>query len=155
MTKNNHYIFVLWGKNFDEPAASLFVSGLRAAGLRVKVVGLDGQQAAGSHGLVLVTDMPLSKALTLADKTICIIIPCASPQWTRIQNDPRVGELFNRTQANHGKFVLGTHEELSFAHGVPTGTRPALAFCRECAMVYPGSSELPSFIRELANSLTI
>ncbi len=153
MTKNNHYIFVLWGKNFDEAAASLFVSGLREAGLLVKVVGLDGPQAAGSYGLVLVTDMPLSKALRLADKTVCIIVPCASPRWTRIQNDPRVGELFDQTQANHGKFVLGTRAEPPTVNGTSTASKPHLAFCRESAMVYPENSALPDFVRDLVNIL--
>lgn len=35
-------IFVLWAANFDEAAASVFVSELRNAGLRVQVVGLHG-----------------------------------------------------------------------------------------------------------------
>ncbi len=56
-------VFVLWATNFDEAAASVFVSELRDAGLRVQVVGLHGQQIAGARGLVLGADMWLDEAL--------------------------------------------------------------------------------------------
>ena len=40
MTISDSHIFVLWGNGFDEAMTAIFVTELRRAGLRVKVVGL-------------------------------------------------------------------------------------------------------------------
>ncbi|MCB0206497.1 MAG: DJ-1/PfpI family protein, partial [Anaerolineae bacterium] len=70
-------IFVLWANNFDEAAASVFITELRDAGLRVQVVGLHGQQIAGAHGLVLGPDVRMDEAQRYGDDARCLIIPAA------------------------------------------------------------------------------
>ena len=43
MTSADGVVFVLWGSQFDEAPATIFITEFRNAGLRVKVVGLHGQ----------------------------------------------------------------------------------------------------------------
>ena len=66
MRKLNDYVLVLWAERFDEAAATIFVTVLREAGLRVKVVGLTPPPVSGAHGLALVPDLSLDQALPLA-----------------------------------------------------------------------------------------
>ncbi|NJN97524.1 MAG: DJ-1/PfpI family protein [Anaerolineales bacterium] len=96
MTKFNDYIFVLLGHNFDERSITAVVTQLRQAGLLVKVVGLTPGQISGAHGLTLVPDLTLGKALTLASQVIGVIIPSASADSPALRNDPRLAELLER-----------------------------------------------------------
>src|SRR4051794_590737 len=100
-------IFVLWGNNFEEAAAAIFVSELRQAGLRVKVVGLRGPTAPGVHGLALMPDLTLGQALPLAGKASGIVLPCAAKRLSQLANDPRFIDFFQQADANHALFVLG------------------------------------------------
>ena len=56
MAIRDRYVFVLWGAQFDEAPATVFVSELRNAGINVKVVGLHGQHITGAHGISLKPD---------------------------------------------------------------------------------------------------
>ncbi|MEZ4710933.1 MAG: hypothetical protein R3A44_27290 [Caldilineaceae bacterium] len=88
--------FVLWGDHFDEAAAALFITGLRKAGQRVKVVGINGPQGRGACGLSLVADMTLSEALPLAKQAACIIIPCNDAALRRMGEEPQVMEFMEQ-----------------------------------------------------------
>ena len=89
MPKRQGDIFVLWGHRFDEATATILITELRKAGLRVKVVGLTRQLASGSYGLALVHDLTLEQALPLAHQTCCLIIPSKMPGIKRLEKNPR------------------------------------------------------------------
>lgn len=149
-------VFVLWGSNFDEVTATIFVTELRQAGLRVKVIGLDGSSPAGAHGLALVPDMPLSKALPLAERATCVIIPSALSLWLRIQDDPRVETFLQRSWANQAMFVIGSEGGTCADHHiVPSGQSHALLPPDAAVIEYPDCESLPRFARSLADSLSI
>ncbi|NJN98486.1 MAG: DJ-1/PfpI family protein [Anaerolineales bacterium] len=75
MARHRDYVFVLWADQFEEAPATIFVTELREAGLRVKVVGATPAPISGLHGLALVPDLTLDQALTLLAQVICLIIP--------------------------------------------------------------------------------
>ena len=68
MSKTTSTIFVLWGHHFDEAVTAIFVTELRTAGVRVKVVGLEARTSAGAHGLSLVPDLALGQLPRLAQR---------------------------------------------------------------------------------------
>ncbi len=141
------YIFVLWGNDFEEAAASIFVSELREAGLRVKVVGLTAQRINGCHGLGLIPDMTLEQALPLASQTRCLIIPNTATSLKRLENDPRLRNFCDQAQANEAMFVIGDlHQIESMDLGFFSGTFPEL-------VTYPDGEELVTFAREMAERL--
>jgi putative intracellular protease/amidase len=107
MPNRSGYIFVLWGDKFEEVTATIFVTELRKAGFLVKVVGLNPPQIRGVCGLALVPDLMLDKALLLAAKAKCVIVPCPVQNIKRLKNDPRLGEFLQRTRVNKAKLVIG------------------------------------------------
>ena len=107
MSKLYDTIFVLWGDRFEEAAAAILITELRRAGLRVKVVGLSPQPINGLHGLGLWPDLNLDQALSMADQAVCLVIPCAAPNFKRFLNDPRLAEFFERAASNEVRFVVG------------------------------------------------
>ena len=150
----SQYIFVLWGSNFNEAVAAIFVTELRQAGLRVKVVGLDGELPVGSHGLALSPDMPLSQALPLASRALCVIAPCDAQQWRHIQHDPRLTDFLVQVQ-QHGGWLITDPVQQEYAiswtvHQPKTDVHPA-----DSATVinHTSSAQLTPFVRQLAGSL--
>jgi len=115
-------IFVLWGEHFDEAAAVLVITSLRAAGLRVKVVGLGGRCVKGMHGLGLLADLTLDQALAQADQARCVVIPCTPQRFQRARDDPRVGEFLNRTVGAGARFVVGLRDSRDV--DIPTSSLP-------------------------------
>ncbi|HRW06446.1 MAG TPA: hypothetical protein P5121_15185 [Caldilineaceae bacterium] len=150
-----HYIFVLWGRNFDEAAATIFVTELRQAGRRVKVVGLDGELPVGMNGLALAPDIPLSKALPYANRTICVIVPCQAGHWPRLQQDPRLVDLISDSQQAGAILVVEAkqherqHEWSDALNGLIERVKSAVPAVK----LYPAHEELTCFARELAKSL--
>jgi len=142
-------VLVLWGDKFDEAPATIFVTALREAGLRVKVVGLTGRSITGAHGLALVPDLTLDQALALAGKAICVVIPYSSPGFKRFKNDPRILDLLHQARTNQAKFVVGSSNEVDITE---LGLWPAST---EQVIIYPTGEELAEFAYELAGSLTI
>jgi hypothetical protein len=148
MSKSNDTIFVLWGDDFEETAATIFVTELREAGLRVKVVGLTPPPVRGARGLALTPDLTLEQALPLASQAICLVIPCASPGLRRLNNDPRLGELFRLVRSHNAKFVVGQLRESDIAEFdlfSPAG---------DGVFIYPGREDLVAFARKLAGLLS-
>jgi hypothetical protein len=147
MSRFCDYVLVLWGERFEEAPAAIFITVLREAGLRVKVVGLTPRQICGAHGLALVPDVTLDQALTLAAHTICVVIPATPPDFRRLETDPRVVELLQQGHANRAKFVLGPLFE------VEIGERSPLSLPEGQVLVYPDCEDLLPFARDLARSL--
>lgn len=149
MSKSNSYIFVLWGEWFEEAAAAIFVTQLREAGLRVKVVGLTPHRISGSHGLVLVPDLTLDQALPLAAQAACLVIPHSAYGLKQLKNDPRLRDFFGQALANQARLVLAQFNEtdLTELELPPTLTS-------EQILAYPiNSIELVEFAYQLAGSL--
>lgn len=160
MAKTREYIVVLWGKHFEEATTSIFVTELRQSGLRVKIVGLDGPQTYGMHGLTIVPDIPLSKALSITDKVLCVIVPCSKQRWNQIYADPRVNDLFEQAFSNHASVVVnGASKDafndcgsnFPFTHDEPI----ARVENHKNVLVYPDSDNLLNFARELARNLHV
>ena len=94
MSRQPAYIFVLWGSHFDEASAVHAITSLRGKGHCVKVVGIDGSQPKGSHGLGLVTDITLSEAMELAEYAVGVVVPCQEAEW--LEREPRVQEFLEK-----------------------------------------------------------
>jgi putative intracellular protease/amidase len=148
MSKSYDYVFVLWGDEFDEVSATVFVTTLREAGLRVKIVGLSSQRMGGVHGLALIPDLTLDQALPLARKAICLIIPCASHGIRRLKNDPRLRKFCDRAYANKAKFILG---QLSDTEIVDLNL---FSSSLTDVIIYPESENLVVFARDVAGLLS-
>ncbi len=147
-------VFIFWGRNFDGAAATIFVSELRQAGLRVKVVGLDGDLPVGMNGVTLVPDIPLSKAVPQANHASCIIVPCQACHWPRIQQDPRLVDLLAASQQVGALLVVASSCESALGQ---SNVRDALVDRLKALMPtireYPAHEELTSFARALAGGL--
>jgi hypothetical protein len=148
MSKFSDYVFVLWGDQFEEVAATIFVTELREAGLRVKVVGLTPRRISGAYGLALVPDLTLDQALSLAAKAVCLVIPYRSRGLKRLKNDPRLRDFFSRVQANKARFVIGQ------LNGDDLANLDLFPISADNVVVYPDKEELVEFARELAGSLS-
>lgn len=111
MPKVDPTVFILWGNGFDEVAATIFVTELRRAGLRAKIVGLTRRRSSGAYGLVLEPDLTLEMALPLAGSATCLVVPYASSGHKRLANDPRLSEFFGMAQMNQARFILGPLDE--------------------------------------------
>lgn len=148
-----NYSFVLWGNQFEAVPATIFVTSLRKAGLCVKIVSLNASQCKGAYGLALQPDLTLGKALSLANRSSCIIIPYSSPDITQLINDPRLPEFLSKAKDNGAKFVVG---HLSKSEIGNIGLPPGLA---DCFVTYPDmrsadhAERLFKFADELARSL--
>lgn len=136
-------ILVLWSRGFDEAAAILFITGLRQAGLPVKVVGIGGPQAQGQYGVVLAADVTLQEALTLATTAACIIIPQRLPAIAALKNDPRLRDLFQQAHANGATIIVGPPNPGSTT---AAAWQPVPA---EAMTVYPVLEEMLEFVQGL------
>lgn len=142
-------VFVLWADRFDEAAAAIFVSVLREAGVRVKVVGLHAQRAVGEHGLVLVPDITLEQALRIANRAACVVVPGDGASVEVVGEDPRVREFFGVAAAHGARFVVGPGNGWK-ADG--QGVLPA----RGCEVEsYPGGDGVIGYARGLGGVLGI
>ena len=104
-------VLVLWGEQFDGEMAVMFLTQLRQAKVRVKLVGLRGKSTAGLYGISLLPEMTLSQALPIAKFVSSIVIPCHSPHLVSMGNDPRIRDFFNEADNNQVQFVVGRVRE--------------------------------------------
>lgn len=142
MASNERCALVLWGAACDEAVAAIFVTGLRAAGLRVWVVGVSGRRIAGSHGLRIQPDLLPQQALALTRPVVCVVIPCSELLLVRFQNDPSVDALLCRAAAGQAQFVVPA-----------TYTEHLLAYT-SALLIYPPIEMLVPFVKVLAETLT-
>ncbi len=105
-----HYFFILWGDRFDEDVATIFTTEARRVGLCVKIVGVNGYQSPGNHGMILTADLTLGQAMQLADKAVAVIVPCSPATLARLEDDPRVVEFFQQARTNRALLVV-SHQE--------------------------------------------
>jgi hypothetical protein len=114
MSRSEQPIFVLWGSGFEEAMAVIFITELRRANRRVKLVGLTRRPTGGAYGLALVPDLSLDDALPLAVKAAWVIVPYRSTGPGQLGTDPRLPDFF-RTAAQAG-FITGplTEADRSF-----------------------------------------
>ena len=147
MSRSQPTVFVFWSDAFEEAAAVLFVSELRRLGLRVKVVGLRGPQAAGIHGLALLPDLTLGQALPAASQSCCVVLPCPVKRLQMVKNELRLHTFFQQAAANGALFVIGQAEgEGSVGH--------QNGFVQLAqALNYPPLETLLAFITALADQL--
>jgi len=146
MAMTKHCCLVLWGAHCDEIAVAILVSKLRAAGLRVWLVGVSGSQIAGSHGLRIQPDLTPVEALSLVRWVICVVIPCDQNLLARFVNDPRVDELL--TQAAHAQLQF----VISSTFFEQRDDTPPYTLLK--AMVYPQGVALFEFASTLVSLLT-
>ena len=138
------HIFVLWGEHFFESAAVIFATIFREAGLCVKLVGVNGMQAAGRNRVLMQADLSVTTALELATRVCAIVVPCTPAALRRLGNDPRIHQLFQQATRNDACFF--TPPEMS-------ATASCLKFLGVSAKsVLPYSTEpaLISFVQQLA-----
>ncbi|MEZ4655962.1 MAG: DJ-1/PfpI family protein [Caldilineaceae bacterium] len=138
------YVFVLWGAQCQEAPAALFVSEMRAAGLQVKLVGLNGSHAKGVRGMVLMPDLTLGQALPLAKMACCVILPGPSSALRRMTSDPRLQEFLLSTHKQQAPIIMADMEPALFAEiGIhPVNTERDI-------FVYPPGPPLFGFIENL------
>lgn len=142
--KADRCILVLWGDYFDETAATVFVVSLRQAGLCVRVVGVDGLIAAGRNGLALHADLSLSEINSLCKNISCLILPCSRAAVNRLENDPRIHELFRCAAHCGAKFVV--HDKGVVTHSI----LHSLALPYHDIATYAQVENLVAFVKELA-----
>lgn len=139
-------VLVLWGEYFDEIAAATFVATLRQAGLCVRVVGVHGLLTAGRNGLALHADLTLSEVTALIQDVFCVILPCSRAAVKRLENDPRIHELFATIAQNSAKVVI--YDEgvrrlpLLRVHAIPS----------QDIVAYPHDANLTTFAQEMSRT---
>lgn len=142
-------VLVLWGKQFDEAVAAIFVTQLRQAGIRVKIVGLHGPQTRGANGLELSSDITLGDAMKLVPDVTYIVIPAAESAFLQMLQDPRVEDLLGNSieyqvQAIASKLVAKKLKYEEYPQGIQASN----------LLHYPDKHSLVKFVQELIDRLT-
>lgn len=106
MPRSEDLTFVLWADRFDEAATALFVTELRKAGLRVRLLSMNTHVTAGAHGLALVPDLTLEQAMPLAGRARCVVVPAETGTVRTLQDDPRVQDFLALASANGACIVM-------------------------------------------------
>jgi len=91
---HDSYTLIFWGNLYDENVATIFASRLRAAGLCVKIVGIDGLHAKGKNGITLQADLCVSEIGNLASQTQCVVLPCDITGYQKFEKDPQIQRFF-------------------------------------------------------------
>ncbi|MEM7345098.1 MAG: DJ-1/PfpI family protein [Chloroflexota bacterium] len=145
MSKRNDQVFVLWGNQFEEMTAVTFITILREAGLRVKLVSLSPRKNLGSHGIALIPDLTLDQALALASRVNCFIIPYTASGLTHFLRDPRLDQLFQRAKKQQPRMIVGS--------GNRTDIAELSSFPVKRVVTYPDREQLVAFAEALVRSL--
>jgi hypothetical protein len=134
-------VFVLWGERCDELVACTFVTVLRRAAVRVKLVGVTGRRNRGAYGLTLTPDLSLREALPLASHAAAVVIPCEGGQIQPFLDELRMNTFLERMSANQAWLVanMGVAEAPGMLQDVTL----------RC-MAYPNGEDLLSFVQELS-----
>ncbi|MEM7028899.1 MAG: hypothetical protein AAF629_04855 [Chloroflexota bacterium] len=105
MSKSEQQYFVLWASGFEEAMATLFITELRRANRRTRLVGLTKRPSSGAFGLALVPDLTLEEALPLASDAGWVVIPCDANGFRTLRADPRLMPFIK--VACQAKFITG------------------------------------------------
>jgi hypothetical protein len=93
--------------------------------------------------------MTLGEALPLANKAICVVVPCNVALMNRIANDPRICEFFKQARSNNARFIL--------SH-IDTLTQPnlrKLSIPMDNVSIYNDTGNLIEFAQVVTNSLVM
>jgi hypothetical protein len=142
-----HCTFVLWGDQFDEIAAVIFVSALRQVGMKVKLVGLSGPTSVGINQLTVGVDLTLGDALTQAMPALCLIVPCSGGVLRRFENDPRLAQLLTQICRPQTQVIVKEPNTLA-----PT-TLEQLSIPLDNLAIYSASDDLMGFAHYTVQSL--
>jgi hypothetical protein len=151
MGQDKPAIFVLWGKYFDECSAAAFVCELRAAGLRVRIVGIDGKLARGRHGLALAADVSLERCLVARQPATHVIVPCSDEQWLSLQQNVRVMNLLKWLANNGAQFLLPQAAVGAIQRSSELAADPLLPLLT--LRLWPADTEAVELARDLAREL--
>jgi hypothetical protein len=132
---------VLWGERCDELVACTFVTVLRRAGVRVKLVGVTGRRNRGAHGLTLIPDLSLREALPLASHVAAVVIPCAGAQIKSLLDELSMNTFLERMSDYRALLIVNM--DLAEASGM---LQDVTLRC----MAYPNGEDLLSFVQELS-----
>jgi hypothetical protein len=141
------YSIVFLGEGFDEISIVAFATEFRRVGLRVTVVGLQGQRAIGAYGIRLLADQTLGQVLTQVSGVACVVVPCDASRFYRYQTDPRLAELLMQAQANQAQFVV----KEDWASSRQLREIPMLMDAN--LVVYPDADQLVQFAHSFAVAL--
>ena len=147
ISKAGPCVLVLWGEYFDEVAATIFIVTLRQAGVAVRVVGVHGLLAAGRNGLLLHADIALSEVNSLMNRITCLVLPCSRAAVKRLENDPRIHELFATVAHNGAKMVV--HDRGIIRHTI----LHSLLGSDGDVVTYAPDDSLQTFVQEMAKGL--
>ena len=141
-------VLVLWDTHFEELSAVTFVTEFRRLGIRTLLVGLHTHPTPGAHGVTLSPDITLDTALTLAEQTICILLPCGCAALRRLENEPRLPTLLLRAQTNGAQLVVGCQEASKWSPlDLPFG-----AFA-QVTIFAQADGQLLQFVQQMAQTL--
>ncbi len=148
MATRDGLVLVLWAPRFDELAATVFVTALREAGLKVKLVSLSRRFAGGSHGLGLVPDLSLEEVLPLAGAVTCIVLPCGAGDVRSLAADPRVRDLLWLARSQHAQVVVSAGSDAILTE------LDLVAPSNGSLVTYLLDKDLPLFATALAGTLS-
>lgn len=106
MSKSEPTTLVLWDHYFDEDAAVHFITHLRQAGRRVKLVALHNPCAKGKHGITVTADLTLDEALGQTYSVSQIFVPCTESRFAQLCVDPRLEKLVNLVREKAGEVLF-------------------------------------------------
>jgi anti-sigma-K factor RskA len=152
MARRQPLVLLLWGDQFDEAAAALFVSALRAAGVQVRVVGVDGRTASGRHGLQVSADLTLHRALALSNRVTHVVLPCAVTHFHRLREDPLVTRLLDESAAAGAQFLISVQPESCTGCNVLPLPAAAPPLPLERVRAYP-EVDLTEFTNQMAGEI--
>lgn len=108
MAQGKPTVLVLWGNYFDEYATVTFVCELRSAGVRVRIVGVDGRLARGRYGMMLGAEWTIDRALQQHLPNAHLVVPCQFEQWLQLQQNPLIQRLFRQARED-GALIVTPH----------------------------------------------
>lgn len=146
-------VLVLWGNYFDECAATAFVCELRAAGVRVRLVGVDGKLARGRHGLVLAADISLERAFAVQGPITHVIAPCTGLQWQALQNSAHTAKLIHWLAACGAAFVISGETGAAAAGGKNSNPEADPSPPPQLLRIWPQGMEAVEYARSLGREL--
>lgn len=94
---DNITTLILWSEQFEEQVAVALVASLRQAGMTAILVGVTARCCVGRQGITIHPDRTLSSVLDCDVPIDCIAFPCTTSALLRVEHDPRLQRLWERT----------------------------------------------------------
>lgn len=145
-------ILVLWCQRCDEIAAVTFVSLLRQAGKRVKLVGLEGRNCVGRSGIALKADLLLDEVVRQPEQPSALIVPFEMTILQRFARNPWQGQLWQMLQPRCWVTPTESQPLLQTLISSPANT-PADYHIHTYQHTSTASAELEELVATLLNEL--